>query len=132
MAFEHIDRDEKKKLFLKYFKESQGNTKYTLAKTHLNEKTYYNWRKNDPVFEAKLQTITKSLDDRVIKKFWDLIEDGDKQAIFRYLNKKRFKNTPYENVELLTDGNSIQLDNYTFSVQKINKQEDINTDTDTE
>ena len=103
-----------KKTFLKQYNSTKCNMKVSLLRTGITHNTYINYKNADPKFELAVNEIEMKYDNLVFFKYWELIEKGNWDAIKRYLNRKKFKDSIYGIEE-----NSIDNNKYSFTISKI-------------
>lgn len=78
----------KKKAFLEALKANTGNISEASKAVCIDRKTYYNWRDNDPVFAASVESVNESLLDTAESELHKLIKKGNVAAIIFYLKTK--------------------------------------------
>ncbi len=92
-------KKDKKGEFLEYLRTANGIIKTACARVGISRPTYDNWRKADPDFASKVQTIMDEQADEVEQRLIENIRQGDTTAIIFYL-KTKGKNHGYGNLEV--------------------------------
>lgn len=64
---------------------NNGNNLRTREKLGLSYKVYYNWRKTDPEFDAKVREAMDAMTEFVEDKFSEKLAEGNLQALTFYL-----------------------------------------------
>lgn len=108
----------KQQKFLKAFEESFGVISYACKAAGVARQSYYNWRKKDPEFNAKVEEIEEAAIDVVESKLLSAINNGDLTAIIFYLKTKGKKRGYVERVE-----NSVSMNQFERLMQETDREE---------
>lgn len=75
-----------KEQFLEKLYENNGNAYKTYTDLKIPYNMYYDWRKTDPDFNAKVEKSREKATEFVENKLWQAIEKGDPKMIKFYLS----------------------------------------------
>lgn len=78
----HITKEQ----FLEKLYENNGNAYKTYTEMGLSYNTYYDWRKTDKEFDAKVVKSREKAVEFVENKLWDAIKKGDTKMIKFFLS----------------------------------------------
>ena len=79
---------QKKESFLELLKEKKGLVTLTCQDLHIDKKTYCRWLERDPDFAAEVQKIKDGVNEYVVGRLMNLVEQGVPSAIYFYLKCK--------------------------------------------
>ena len=122
-----IKKDELKEQFLKFYESSACNISATCKRINISRNTYYEWRKEDPIWNNLLIEEEEALLDFAETMLFKGIKDGKTAELIFYLKTKGKKRGYIERTEVDFDTKKTNLDFSEFTTDEL-----INIITDNE
>lgn len=95
------EKEQRKQKFLEYLPKTLGIIGKAAEEISVHPNTISRWRKEDLVFDEQINMIQAATDDFVESKFYELIKNGNKDAILFYLKTRmKDKYTEIKKVEV--------------------------------
>jgi len=106
-----IKRQKLKEKFIEAFESTACNVSVTCKKIGISRNCYYDWRKQDPIFEEAIVELEESLMDFAETMLYKGIKEGKTAELIFYLKTKGKKRGYVERLEThdLTEREPIQV-----------------------
>jgi hypothetical protein len=113
-------RDKVKDLFIEALKNSAGNISVACRNVNISRNAFYEWQKEDEIFQEKVNEVQESLIDLVESKLMSNIADGKTAEIIFFL-KTRAKHRGYVERTEMTGPNGLPM-SQAFEINVVNQE----------